>query len=418
MITVTGQFAGESISPDKPKAVNAKQLAEHFNLPLPKNGKPLLLRINPRKVSIDSFGQKHVPEATHIRSKMVNVYSPKTEDVIDIEFKGQGVNRYGRVSFTGEQMYVPATDIERAIWMLLSTECRESPFRDPRKPWTYCLFDSKAQNQAEFDVNKQRMSVAAEITSTMPWDALEVRAKGIRVRGEGVLSAVKDGEMAARVALFALLNKYPEDFIKAWSNDKTTLDGRIQHALDKAWIVNTSQGGSSYWRWNGTKGDSQITKIPPDQDSFAVLRSAALTNSEIEQQIIYLIQYEKPPVEEVYAAPKYNFDRPDEAMIEAEKATSPAAARATDEERKAAGIHDILVDGEALNLCSFNEGSLEVYQLKDGIIKDTLCVVSGDDVVELGSWKQAAAKILADPHYNPKVHSLRMAVHNKKAKSK
>lgn len=415
MITIKGQFKGESIDPSKPKAVSAKQLADHFGLPLPKNGKPLLLRINPRKVKIDGFGQKRVPEALHIRAKIIGAYSPKTDDIIDIEYQGPGVNRYGRVSFTGENMYVPATDMERAIWMLLSPECRESPFRDSRKPWTYCLFDSKAQNQAEFDVNKQRMSVAAEITSTMPWEALEVRAKGIRVRGEGVLSAVKDGEMAARVALFSLLNKYPEDFIKAWSTDKTTLDGRLQHALDKAWIVNTSQGGSSYWRWNGTKGDSPITKIPPDQDSFAVLRSAALTNSEVEQQIVYLIQYEKP-LEEAHAALKYNFDTPDDEMIAAEKLNEASKPKFTSDEKKSLGIHDIMVDGEALSLCSFNEDTMEVYQLKDGIVKDILCVVSAADIIALGTWKQAAAKILSDPHYNPKVHSLRMAVLGKKRK--
>lgn len=415
MITVTGQFNGESIDPSKPKAVSATQIAQRYNLPLPKNGKPLLLKINPRKIKIDVFGQRRVPEALHVRTKLSNAYAPKTEDVIDIEYKGRGANRFGRVSFTGEQMYVPASDLERAVWMLLSPECRESPFRDPRKPWSYCLFDAQAQAKGEFDITKQRMAIAAEITATMPWDALEIRAKGIRVNGEGVLSAVKEGENATRVALFNLLNKYPELFIRTWYADKTTLDGRLQHALDKAWITYTSQGGTSYWRWNGTKGDSLITKIMPDQDSFAVLRAAAQQNAELEQQIVYLIQYEKPQPEEVVEPErKYNFDVLPQDAIDAMKISEPKGE--AKENKKVADIYDILLDCENLSLARFDENTLEVLQLKDGSIKDVLCVLTADDVVELGNWKHAAAKILSDAHYNAKVHSLRMAAYSKKRK--
>jgi hypothetical protein len=354
-----------------------RELVNRFGLPFPEVGKPLVFEVNPKLIKTDRFhGHELVPTSRGLNTRL----SVSTgEDAFELFYDNGGAQK-SRVRFQTRKKKVPVgvEKAELATFLLLHPDCESSPLRRPNSPWYYRLYDAEASARKQYD-HQTMIAGVTQAIFTLPWASIQIRAKGINIKGENLSAALGGGEMATRSRLIVLLNQYPTQFLQQWESEQTELEGILQDAIDRGYIDQKAVSGTLHWVWRSDlNAGNKVCKILSTEEPFRQLVAAAHNHYD---QIVGTIRRQRDTDMNVQAASTKTL----------KQAVAPEVKNVEDEEEGEKIDLAVLTTPELVAMAvqygtlAFDEGTKEVFKIKKGQ-RDRVYMTLVDEAAD-DSWQ-------------------------------
>ncbi len=281
MLEVTGLFKGEQV---RDELVSAHDLIDFFELPIDTDKEILELQILPSQYSKfpqNSFGEKRSAiqrmKQSLIRGShkgqpyVVRYYNSKTP-------KPGAVNDYNysprHLNFRGNTQVIRIPDeIEVAVMLVLNPACEESPFKKPNSIIEYAIVDNAKIAQEGLLLGARKQEITNLILQTRDELKLINLAHGLKIKGVNPISSKEASNPGtARLKLYHVAQKHPDEVAMAWSNNAVVLNGSVRNAASKGYVVPRPLGaGVVSWMWDESYGGGEICRVAQGMDAISTL---------------------------------------------------------------------------------------------------------------------------------------------------